>query len=84
MSCKWIACLVPKDDDDYADMALADAFVSEGDVVNIGRSVAYRCAPGHYFVSDRQKESFEIECGQYGEFFRPSPFPQCVRGMTTQ
>jgi hypothetical protein len=77
-----VACLVPPKENRTENMTLADSSVREGDVINLGRTVAYRCAPNHYFEQDRDQESFEIECAEDNQFIEPNPFPECIKGKT--
>ena len=56
---------------------------SDGYPVQFGTNVTYECQPGYFFKHDKAQESFNVTCRDNGYFFEPSPWPECIRGKSS-
>ena len=72
--CEWIQCIDPPNGTEYnltVDYEL-------GIPTEFNDSVTYSCKKDHFFVSDRNKENFQVKCLTDGTYDVPKEWPRCV------
>lgn len=53
----------------------------DGTPIDVGAMVKYKCAPGTWFVHDRNEVEFEVECLEDNNYAEPFIWPSCVQSM---